>query len=76
MSVPQILIIDDEPDRVMNSFGLEIASKDAELIIRHPQNVAPDDLCSCTLIVVDHYLDNWPERDIQRVSMKPANGSL
>ena len=73
--IPKILVVDDEPEKVENSLGIEVAPEDANLVVRHPQDVTQDDLASCTVVVVDHYLSHWPERDgIQHLTMKPANG--
>ena len=72
--IPQILVIDDDPARVESSLGNEIAPEDANLVVRHPQAVTLDDLANCTVVVVDHYLDDWPERDDQPLAMKPVNG--
>ena len=74
MSIPVILIVDDDPDRVRDSIGLELEPEDADLVIRHPQEVTADDVAGCTLVAVDHYLDHWPERDLQPLAMKPADG--
>ena len=72
--IPQILVVDDDPESVESSLGIEVPPEDANLVIRHPQNVTPNDLANCTVVVVDHYLDHWPERDDQHLTMKPANG--
>ena len=72
--IPQILVVDDEPERVESSLGIEVAQKGANPIIRHPQAVTLDDLANCTVVVVDHYLDDWPERDDQPLAMQPADG--
>ena len=74
MSMPQILIVDDDPDTVRSSTRLEFAPEDAHLVIRHPREVTPDDLATCTVVAVDHYLSDWTERDRQPPAMKPANG--
>ena len=72
---PQILVVDDEPENVESSLGIEFASEDTKLVVHHPRDVTPDDLANCTVVVVDHYLDDWPERDdIQNLAMKPENG--
>lgn len=73
--IPQILIIDDDPESVKSSLGKEIAPENAKPVVRHPRAVTSDDLANCTVVVVDHYLNHWPERDdIQNLAMKPANG--
>ena len=74
MSIPQILIVDDDPDRVRSSFGLAIAPEDADIVVRHPQEVTAVDLSRCTLVAVDHFLEHWPERDRQPLAMRPADG--
>ena len=74
MSIAQILIVDDDPDGVSHSIGLAIAPGDADIVIRHPEEVTAVDVSRCTLVVVDHFLEHWPERDMQCLSMKPADG--
>lgn len=72
--IPQILIVDDDPESVESSLGKEVAPEDAILVACHPQDVTPKDLAICTVVIVDHYLDHWPERDVQPSAMKPKNG--
>ena len=72
--IPQILVVDDEPEKVENSLGIEVAPEDANLVVLHPRDVTQNDLASCTVVVVDHYLEDWPERDYQPLAMQPADG--
>lgn len=72
--IPQILVVDDEPERIEDSLGIEAELENASLVVRHPQKVTQNDLVSCTVVVVDHYLDHWLERDDQPLAMQPADG--
>ncbi len=74
MTIPHILIVDDDPDRARKSIGLEFVADDANVVVRHPQEISSGDLASCTVIAVDHYLEDWPERDLQGPAMNPRNG--
>ena len=70
---PSILIIDDEPDELGSQVNLELAERAAASVI-HPQAVELTDLESADLVLVDYKLENWSERDVQSVSLKPATG--
>ena len=72
--IPQILIVDDDPERIESSLRHELALANANGVVRHPRDVTRDDLANCTVIVVDHYLDDWSERDCQPPAMQPADG--
>ena len=75
MSIPLILIVDDDPDRVSSSIGLAIRTRGCGS--RHPTSTGGYIQITCLgahVVAVDHYLEHWPERDLQRLAMKPANG--
>lgn len=57
---PFVLFIDDSDQELAVH---ELASLGAHAAYRHPQDVTFDDLERATLILVDEYLELWPERD-------------
>ena len=75
MSRPLILIIDDEPDRSESIRPLIHSHKqEVEVEILHPRNVKDMHLSAASVIVVDHYLDDWEERDGQIPSLRIKDG--
>lgn len=75
MNKPIILVIDDEPDlseplrSLSDSKGQEV-----EIEILHPRDVRDVHLSDASVIIVDHYLDNWNELEGQISSLRPVNG--
>lgn len=75
MSRPLILIVDDEPDRsefirpLLHSHKQEV-----EVEILHPRDVKDMHLSAASVIVVDHYLEDWEERDSQIPSLRIKDG--
>lgn len=75
MSRPLILIIDDEPDRSESIRPLLHSHKqEVEVEILHPRDVKDMHLSAASVIVVDHYLDDWQERDGQIPSLRIKDG--
>ena len=74
MSIPQILIVDDQPDSAKSLLGPILSSNDVSITIRHPRDVAIDDLRRCAVVVVDHYLEDWHELETRPPSMSPRDG--
>lgn len=75
MSRPLILIIDDEPDRSEFIRPLLHSHKQGvEVEILHPRDVKDMHLSTASVIVVDHYLDDWEERDGQIPSLRIKDG--
>ena len=70
---PTILVIDDEPDRLRDEFALRFFN-DANTYTEHPNDLEIDDLESANLVLVDYRLDEWPQRDLQAISLRPKNG--
>jgi hypothetical protein len=74
--IPNILIIDDHPEEHRNLHKLRFEeSNKAKVNTKHPQAVELEDLLTAQLVLVDNYLDSWPERDgLAALSCKPADG--
>lgn len=71
---PFVLIIDDDPqgpDRALVS-ALETAG--IEALLTRPNSIDEEDLNRASVIAVDHYLREWPERDRQPVGLAPQDG--
>lgn len=75
MSQPLILIVDDEPDRseYIRSL-LHSQAQEVEVEILHPRDVKDMHLLAASVIVVDHYLEDWKERDSQIPSLRIKDG--
>src|SRR5687767_185774 len=74
MASPSVLIIDDRAD---DERGKLVTWESAfQLRILHPQDVAPGDLESADVVVIDYLLDElWKEREDQStISLQPMNG--
>lgn len=70
--VPQVLIVDDEPDTVS---PLLIDASGFQHQVIPPGDVTEADLYRSDVVLVDYQLDVWPERDeVFQVSLKPADG--
>ena len=74
MSNPHILIVDDQPDSVEGLVKLALANGDAAIDVRHPRDIVATDLSNCAVVVVDHYLEDWPELDSQPPAISPRDG--
>ena len=68
-----ILVIDDEPDELLDQIELELSDK-VEAIVVHPRDVEVTQLEDADLVLVDYRLDKWSERDAQTISLRPATG--
>ena len=70
---PSILVIDDEPDKLRNQVALGVKDR-AVTNVFHPHDIDIPDLESADIVLVDHRLNEWSERDAQVVSLSPTNG--
>ena len=70
---PSILLIDDKPDDLRNEVALDLDDRAITNVV-HPHDIEMPDLEDADLVLVDYRLNNWPERDAQPVSLKPATG--
>ena len=68
-----ILVIDDEPDELRDLMELGL-DDNLNSIVVHPRDVEMSHLEDADLVLVDYRLAEWPERDVQAVSLKPATG--
>lgn len=75
MSRPLILIVDDEPD-LSESLRplLHFQTQEVEVEILHPRDVQDIHLSAASVIVIDHYLKYWKERDSQIPSLRIKDG--
>lgn len=75
MSRPLILIVDDEPDRSESIRPLlHSQTQEVKVEILHPRDVQDTHLSAASVIVVDHYLEDWEERDSQIPSLRIKDG--
>lgn len=74
MAIPHILVVDDQPESAESSIKVALSPDDAVVTVRHPNEITLDDLSKCAVVAVDHYLDDWAERDSQIPAMRPLDG--
>ena len=70
---PVILVVDDEADELRGGVKLRL-SDEAELMVRHPQCVEPEDLGRAHLVLMDYRLEDWPERERQPAAFNIRTG--
>ncbi|MDE2795172.1 MAG: hypothetical protein OXL34_10175 [Gemmatimonadota bacterium] len=70
---PVILVVDDEADELRSGLELRLADE-AELMVRHPQSVEPEDLGKAHLVLMDYRLEDWPEREVQPAAFNIRTG--
>ena len=68
-----ILVIDDEPDELLDQVKLGLSDQVKALVV-HPKDVEETQLEDADLVLVDFKLDRWLERDKQPLSLRPATG--
>lgn len=69
---PAILVVDDEADG-LRSLEFRLAGE-ARVKVRHPSDLEYEDLAEADLILMDYWLRQWPERDIQPVAFDVQTG--
>ena len=74
MAIPNILVVDDQPESADSSIKLALSLEDAVVTVRHPRGITVDDLRTCAIVVVDHYLEDWEELYSQPPAMSPRDG--
>ena len=74
MAIPHILVVDDQPESAESSVKVALSPEDAVVTVRHPRGITLDDLRTCAVVTVDHYLDAWGELDSQVPAMSPRDG--
>ena len=70
---PFILVVDDKADELRTGLELRLGDE-AELMVRHPQGVEPEDLGRAHLVLMDYRLEDWPERDAQPAAFNIRTG--
>ncbi len=74
VAIPHILVVDDYP-AIAESSLIGLLPPDAALLtVRHPRDITLDDLRTCAVVAVDHYLEDWSELDRQGLAMSPRDG--
>ncbi len=58
---PLVLVVDDEPSE--EAFADALRDYDVGAVFAHPEQLTSELLSEADLVVVDQYLDHWPERD-------------
>lgn len=74
MVVPRILVVDDQPEAAKQLLRGVVSPDKAVVTVRHPQEITPDDISTCGVVAVDHYLDDWVEVESQIPAMSPRDG--
>lgn len=71
---PRVLFVDD--DELANQQQLQAALEhhNVDVRLRTPEEVHQSDLSWADLVVVDYFLTDWPERDVDSVARSPRNG--
>lgn len=71
---PIVLIIDDEPETIEHLVQNLAASVDARVFA--PSDLGIEDLKRADLVLIDHRLEQWTERDGAQlsISLRPQNG--
>lgn len=70
---PIILVVDDEADRLRSGLSLRLSDM-AQVTVRNPSEIEPEDLALADLVLMDYRLDYWPERDNQSVAFFVRTG--
>ena len=70
---PVILVVDDEPDQLHSGLSLRLSDM-AQVTVRHPSDIEPEDLAVADLVLMDYRLDYWPKRDKQTVAFYVRTG--
>ena len=70
---PVILVVDDEADKLRSGLQLALGAE-AELTVRHPQSVEPEDLGTAHLVLIDYLLEDWPERETRSAAANIRTG--
>lgn len=71
---PRVLFVDDD-DLAHPSYLQDVlGAYDVEVRVRPPEEVILPDVAWADVVVVDYFLSNWPERDVDCVARAPQNG--
>lgn len=71
---PCILVVDDIPDEIRNTVAAGLGDR-AKIVVRHPGEINRSDVSNSDLVLVDHRLVEWPERDaLKCISTMPKTG--
>ena len=70
---PVILVIDDEAYELRSGLANVLGSQ-VELMVRHPQDVEPEDLGRAHLVLMDYRIEDWPEREAQPTAFNIRTG--
>lgn len=73
--VPRVLFIDDLEGVSRAAVEVSFRDESVETKLLHPETVEAEDLAWADLVVVDYFLNDWPERDdVLSVSRAPRDG--
>lgn len=71
---PKVLFVDDDELARQSQLQSALANHGVLARLRPPEEVLTSDLNWADLVVVDYFLTNWPERDVDSVARSPQNG--
>lgn len=76
MTIPRIVIIDDEPESSSAVLAQELNERgEVSAAVFTPGEVTAEILADASLVLVDYQLDHWPERARQsEIALMPLNG--
>lgn len=74
-ALPRVVFVDDNELAGRSITSESLGVEDLDVVVRHPESVEPEDLSGADLVVVDYFLQHWPERDqVDSASRSPMNG--
>jgi hypothetical protein len=70
-----VLFIDDREAVARDGLSVQFSSADIDWRLLHPEEVEQEDVDRADLVIVDYFLDDWPERDeVLSSSRSPIDG--
>lgn len=71
---PEVVVIDDEPKGADRQLVSDLESDGIRAVLVHPDDVTKDLLRAASVIAIDHYLNVWPQRDLEPVGRQVMDG--
>lgn len=71
---PLVLIIDDDATAVERGLAQELENLGVRATIQHPMDLTLADVEAASVLAVDHYLENWFERDEASLGLQVRDG--
>ena len=74
LRAPHVLFVDDDELASQSQLQSALGQYNVSARLRPPEEVLASDLNWADLVLVDYFLTNWPERDVDSVARSPQNG--